>query len=321
MNKTSPLLLIILDGWGVGPLTESNAIHVANTPNMDRWQSQYPYTTLYAHNGAVGLPEGQMGNSEVGHLNIGAGRVVYQDFTRISRAVENGDFFSNEVLLQTFHRTREKDGALHLMGLVSDGGVHSHINHLLALVDMAARNGLSEIYIHAFMDGRDTPPKSGAGYIEDLMQALKRLGASKIATISGRYYAMDRDKRWNRVQMAWEALVDDRQQAVEDLACVLSHNPGSERARAALARLQDPVTRVPLPARRRWRLDPAPAAPRPRWRLPADWALMLAALLILVTAAALWADARRPVAAAMSSDMRSAASGQLAARSNQKEKS
>ena len=210
MNKTAPLLLVILDGWGVGPLTESNAIHVANTPNLDRWQSEYPYTTLLAHNGSVGLPEGQMGNSEVGHLNIGAGRIVYQELTRINRAVENGEFFSNDVLLRSFRKIKENNGALHLLGLISDGGVHSHTNHLVALVDMAAQNGLSKIFIHAFMDGRDTPPKSGADYIHSLQQELDRLGAGRIATVCGRYYAMDRDKRWNRLQVAWQALVDGK---------------------------------------------------------------------------------------------------------------
>jgi 2,3-bisphosphoglycerate-independent phosphoglycerate mutase len=208
MDKTSPLLLVILDGWGVGPLTESNAIHVANTPNLDRWQKEYPYTTLIAHNGAVGLPDGQMGNSEVGHLNIGAGRIVYQDYTRINRSIENGEFFQNEILLQSIQQAKENNGSLHLLGLVSDGGVHSHINHLTALVDMAVRKGLAKVFIHAFMDGRDTPPNSGADYIDQLQQELKRIGAGKIATITGRYYAMDRDKRWDRVQTAWEALVD-----------------------------------------------------------------------------------------------------------------
>ena len=210
MNKTSPLLLVILDGWGVGPLTESNAIHVADTPNLDRWQSEYPHTTLLAHNGSVGLPEGQMGNSEVGHLNIGAGRIVYQDFSRINRAVENGEFFNNDVLLSSFQKIKENNGALHLLGLISDGGVHSHLNHLIALVDMAAQNGLSKIFIHAFMDGRDTPPKSGGDYIHSLQQELDRLGAGRIATVCGRYYAMDRDKRWIRVQVAWQALVDGK---------------------------------------------------------------------------------------------------------------
>jgi 2,3-bisphosphoglycerate-independent phosphoglycerate mutase len=208
MNKKSPLLLAILDGWGVGSLSDANAIHVADTPNMDRWQSIYPYTTLLAHNGAVGLPEGQMGNSEVGHLNIGAGRVVHQDYTRINRSIENGDIKKNEILLRLFHKIKINNNSLHLLGLVSDGGVHSHIKHLITLVDMAASNGLSNIFIHAFLDGRDTPPTSGADYIDHLHKELKRIGSGKIATISGRYYAMDRDKRWNRVQVAWQALVD-----------------------------------------------------------------------------------------------------------------
>ena len=223
MRKPPPILLTILDGWGVGPLTESNAIYVADTPNMDRWQKNFPYTTLLAHNGAVGLPEGQMGNSEVGHLNIGAGRIVYQDFTRINRAIETGDFSRNEVLQQTFRRAREKKSALHLMGLVSDGGVHSHMNHLLALLKMAAEQGLTEVYIHAFMDGRDTPPTSGLEYISQLQHELVWIGTGRLATISGRFFAMDRDKRWERIKIAWQAIVDgqgilgrDPVQAVKD---------------------------------------------------------------------------------------------------------
>src|SRR5210317_535258 len=157
-QQPPPILLAILDGWGAGPKTETNAIHVARTPNMDRWQASYPHTTLLAHNGAVGLPDGQMGNSEVGHLNIGAGRIVYQDFTRINRAIESGDFFDNEILKNTFNKAAEKKAAVHLMGLISDGGVHSHMNHVLALLKMAADRGLTEVYIHAFMDGRDTLP-------------------------------------------------------------------------------------------------------------------------------------------------------------------
>jgi len=223
MNKTSPLLLVILDGWGVGPLTESNAIHIANTPNLDRWQSEYPYTTLLAHNGAVGLPKGQMGNSEVGHLNIGAGRIVCQNFTRINHAIESADFFENEVLKNTFSKALKNNSGLHLMGLVSDGGVHSHINHLLALLKMAASHGLTKVYIHAFMDGRDTPPSSGLNYISQLQNELDRIGIGRLASISGRFYAMDRDKRWERVQVAWQAIVDgqgigaiDPVQAVQD---------------------------------------------------------------------------------------------------------
>ncbi len=208
MSVKGPLLLAILDGWGSGDKTPTNAVYVAETPNMDRWAETCPSTTLIAHNGAVGLPEGQMGNSEVGHLNIGAGRIVYQDFTRINRAIETGDFFRNEILVRTMDNVAAKDESLHLLGLLSDGGVHSHIRHLEALLRMAAERGISKVFVHAFMDGRDTPPESGAGYMEELVAAMGRVGAGRVATISGRYYAMDRDKRWNRVQKAWQALVD-----------------------------------------------------------------------------------------------------------------
>jgi len=208
MKSQAPVLLAILDGWGAGSQSESNAIYIANTPNMDRWQSNYPYTTLLAHNGAVGLPEGQMGNSEVGHLNIGAGRIVYQEFTRINRAIESGEFFDNDVLRHTFKAAAEKKSALHLMGLVSNGGVHSHMDHLLALLKMAAEQGLTEVYVHAFMDGRDTPPTSGLDYIRQLQHEMVWIGTGRLATISGRFYAMDRDKRWDRIQVAWKALVD-----------------------------------------------------------------------------------------------------------------
>ena len=210
MKQPPPILLAILDGWGAGPLTESNAIHVAKTPNMDRWQNSFPSTTLLSHNGAVGLPEGQMGNSEVGHLNIGAGRIVYQDFTRINQAIESGDFSENEVLKSTFAKALKNNTGLHLMGLISDGGVHSHINHLVALLKMAADQGLTKVYIHAFMDGRDTPPSSGLKYINQLQNELTRLGTGRLASISGRFYAMDRDKRWDRIEVAWQTIVDGR---------------------------------------------------------------------------------------------------------------
>ncbi len=223
MKTATPVLLAILDGWGAGPLTESNAIHVANTPNFDNWQTTFPHTTLLAHNGAVGLPEGQMGNSEVGHLNIGAGRIVYQDFTRINHAIETGDFFTNDILQNTFAKAVAKKSALHLMGLISDGGVHSHMNHVSALLKMAAEHGLTEVYIHAFMDGRDTPPTSGLDYISQLQHDLALIGTGRLATISGRFYAMDRDSRWERVQVAWQAIVEgqgapghDPIQAVKD---------------------------------------------------------------------------------------------------------
>lgn len=207
MAAKKPVLLAILDGWGLGEETETNAVYMAKTPHVDKWLSEYPTTSLLAHNGAVGLPEGQMGNSEVGHLNIGAGRVVYQDFTRINKAVVEGTLATNEVLLQAIDKVLNKKSALHLMGLVSDGGVHSHLDHLLALVATAAEKGVEKIFIHAFMDGRDTPPSSGAGYMDDLVAGLTKIGRGAVATISGRYYAMDRDNRWQRVKLAWNALV------------------------------------------------------------------------------------------------------------------
>ena len=208
MTQAAPVILIILDGWGVGKETGTNAVYMAKTPNMDRWVRRYPCTTLQAHNGAVGLPEGQMGNSEVGHLNIGAGRVVYQDFTRINRAIETGELANNEVLLRVLAQTLAQDKTLHLMGLVSDGGVHSHLRHLYALLRIAAEKGLTKVVIHAFMDGRDTPPQSGQGYMEELQRELAAIGVGQVATVSGRYYAMDRDNRWDRVQLAWKAMVD-----------------------------------------------------------------------------------------------------------------
>ncbi|MBU4033642.1 MAG: 2,3-bisphosphoglycerate-independent phosphoglycerate mutase [Proteobacteria bacterium] len=208
MKEITPVLLAILDGWGIGEPWEGNAIHLARTPNMDRWQANQPTTTLVAHNGAVGLPEGQMGNSEVGHLNIGAGRIVYQDFTRINRAIETGDFFKNEALAGVFGRAADQGTAVHLLGLVSDGGVHSHIRHLIALLEMAKKIGLAKVYVHAFMDGRDTPPQSGAGYMAELAEAIARIGVGQVASVCGRYYAMDRDNRWDRVSLAWQAMVD-----------------------------------------------------------------------------------------------------------------
>ena len=205
-----PVLLAILDGWGCAPPGSGNAIHLARKPNMERWLKEYPHTTLTAHGEAVGLPAGQMGNSEVGHLNIGAGRIVYQDLTRINRALATGDFFSNQVLLGVMARCLARDRTLHLLGLLSDGGVHSHFDHLIGLLEMAARQGLTKVHIHAFMDGRDTPPASGKHYLEKLEAELERIGVGRIATLSGRYYAMDRDNRWERVELAWRALVQGK---------------------------------------------------------------------------------------------------------------
>ncbi|MEW5949708.1 MAG: 2,3-bisphosphoglycerate-independent phosphoglycerate mutase [Thermodesulfobacteriota bacterium] len=205
--RPRPVLLIILDGWGYSPHTEGNAIYLAETPNMDDWSRRHPLTFLKASGEAVGLPEGQMGNSEVGHLNIGAGRIVYQDLTRINRAIKSGDFFKVEPFITLMDKVGKNAGALHLLGLVSDGGVHSDLPHLFALIEMAKRHGLKDVYLHAFMDGRDTPPQSGKDYIGRVTDFLSRTGVGKIATICGRYYAMDRDNRWERVEKAYQALV------------------------------------------------------------------------------------------------------------------
>lgn len=210
MSERGPVLLAILDGWGIGAKTETNAVHMAETPNMDRLWATCPHTTLLAHGSAVGLPDGQMGNSEVGHLNIGAGRVVYQDYSRINLALESGEFLTNDVLCQAIDKAKDNGSALHLLGLVSDGGVHSHLDHLLGLVEMAAHMGLKKVFVHAFMDGRDTPPRSGLEYMEQLQDGLARIGLGQVATVSGRYYAMDRDKHWERVELAWRALVNGR---------------------------------------------------------------------------------------------------------------
>jgi len=199
--------LIVMDGYGLGEDNEYNAIKKAYTPNLDRYFKVYPNTTLRCSGLAVGLPEGQMGNSEVGHMNIGAGRVVYQELTRITKEIEEGNFFKNPALKGAMDNVKLNNSKLHIMGLVSDGGVHSHIGHLYALLKMAKDNGIDRVYVHAFLDGRDTPPQSAAGYIELLEQKLKEIGVGEIATVSGRYYAMDRDKRWERVKKAYDAIV------------------------------------------------------------------------------------------------------------------
>ena len=204
---TRPVVLIILDGWGINPKKEGNAIAFAKLPVYNSLLKKYPNTTLNACGEAVGLPDGQMGNSEVGHLNIGAGRVVYQDLTRIDLSIKISDFYSNNAFLDAIRKAKEKGSALHLLGLVSDGGVHSHIHHLFALLKMAKDEGLKDVFIHAFLDGRDTPPKSGINYMQTLERRLKEIGIGRIASISGRYYAMDRDKRWDRVEKAYNAMV------------------------------------------------------------------------------------------------------------------
>ena len=202
-----PLLLMILDGWGLNPDPKGNAIAQAKTPNMTRLCAQYPSSEIDGSGLSVGLPAGQMGNSEVGHTNIGAGRVVYQDLTRISKSIQDGDFFENPALLDCMRKAKEGSGRLHLAGLLSDGGVHSHDTHLYALIEMAKRQGISQVFIHCLLDGRDTPPQSGAEYLERLEAEIARIGLGKIATVIGRYYAMDRDNRWERVEKAYRAMV------------------------------------------------------------------------------------------------------------------
>lgn len=222
MSKTSPTLLLILDGWGIAPEGEGNAVVQTPTPNLDRLKAGNPGTTLGCSGRDVGLPDGFMGNSEVGHMNIGAGRIVYQDMTRIDLAIEQNELAENPVYREALEQARQNGGKLHLMGLVSDGGVHSHINHLFALIAIAKKAGVPTV-IHAFLDGRDTPPTSGTGYVRQLQQELDRQAFGKIATITGRYWAMDRDKRWDRNQRAYDALtlgegvvVTDPVVAVED---------------------------------------------------------------------------------------------------------
>lgn len=196
-----------MDGWGLGKVASADAIQNANVPFTKSLYGKYPNTTLTTFGELVGLPEGQMGNSEVGHLNLGAGRIVYQELQRINVAIKSGELASNTVLLQTIRTAKANGKPLHLLGLLSDGGVHSHINHVKALVNICKENGLSDVYIHAFTDGRDCDPKSGLGFVEDLQNYMNELGVGKFATIDGRYYAMDRDKRWERVALAYNAMV------------------------------------------------------------------------------------------------------------------
>ena len=201
-----PLALIIMDGYGVTQDESVSAIAKAKTPNMDRYLKEYPNSQLNASGLAVGLPDGQMGNSEVGHTNIGAGRIVYQELTRITKAIEDGPFFENDVLVSAMENCKKYGSKLHLIGLLSDGGVHSHNTHLYALVEMAKKCGVTDVNVHALLDGRDVPPNSGAGYVKELDAKLKEIGVGKIATVAGRYYAMDRDNRWDRVEKAYDAI-------------------------------------------------------------------------------------------------------------------
>lgn len=227
-----PVMLMILDGFGISDKEDGNAIRAAHKPNFDRLFAEYPHTQLGASGLDVGLPRGQMGNSEVGHLNIGAGRIIYQELTRITKAIEDGDFFQNEALNKAVDNAIKNNSSLHLLGLLSDGGVHSHIDHVKALFKLAKDKGLSRVYLHAFMDGRDTPPASGKDFIISMEDYLKELGNGKIATVSGRYYAMDRDNRWERVKLAYDALVNAKgetaQSAVEAMEKSYADNKTDE---------------------------------------------------------------------------------------------
>ena len=205
MSK-KPTVLMILDGFGLNDKTEANAVYEAKTPNIDVLMRDYPFVHGNASGLAVGLPDGQMGNSEVGHLNMGAGRIVYQELTKITKAIQDGDFFENEALLKGIANVKENHSALHLYGLLSDGGVHSHNTHLYGLLELAKRQGVEKVYVHCFMDGRDTSPTSGKGFIAELQEKMAEIGVGEIATIIGRYYVMDRDNRWDRVEAAYKAL-------------------------------------------------------------------------------------------------------------------
>ncbi|GFO96331.1 phosphoglyceromutase [groundwater metagenome] len=222
MIKKRPLLLMILDGYGLRENKEGNAIATAKKPNLDKLFSSYPHSILDASGLSVGLPEGQMGNSEVGHLNIGTGRIVYQDLTRITKSIREGDFFRNKTLLDAMKNVRSHNSPLHLMGLLSDGGVHSHISHLYALLELAKKQGVKKVYVHAFLDGRDVPPKSALVYIKDAEKKMKELGG-EFATVMGRYYAMDRDKRWDRVEKAYDAMTSGKGITAETAALAVEN--------------------------------------------------------------------------------------------------
>lgn len=206
MSK-KPVVLMVLDGYGLNDKTEGNAIAMANTPVMDKLMKECPFQKGYASGLNVGLPDGQMGNSEVGHMNIGAGRIIYQDLTRITKSIEDGDFFENKVLLNAIDNVKKNGSKLHLFGLLSDGGVHSHNTHLYALLELAKRNDVKDVYVHCFLDGRDTPPASGKDYVAALQAKIDEIGVGQIASVHGRYYAMDRDNNWDRIEKAYNALV------------------------------------------------------------------------------------------------------------------
>ncbi|HEX6291356.1 MAG TPA: 2,3-bisphosphoglycerate-independent phosphoglycerate mutase [Herpetosiphonaceae bacterium] len=224
MQRPRPLVLCVIDGWGVSDRADGNAIALAHAPNMATWATTYPYTTLAASELAVGLPQGQMGNSEVGHLNIGAGFVVYQDSTRISEAIHDKSLFSNLVLLDAFAQVRNNHSQMHFMGLLGPGGVHAYSEHLYALLELAKQQDVSQVFIHTFLDGRDTPPQSAVPFMKELLAVIERLGVGQVATVSGRYYAMDRDKRWDRTAKAYRALVYAEGETATDPVAAIEHS-------------------------------------------------------------------------------------------------
>lgn len=222
-----PLVLMILDGFGIAP-TEGNAIAAAKKPNLDKIFAENPHTQIGASGMDVGLPDGQMGNSEVGHTNIGAGRIVYQELTRITKSAQDGDMDKNEALVKAMKNAKENGKALHFMGLLSDGGVHSHNSHLYALLEMAKRMGLEKVYVHCFMDGRDVPPSSGKDYVAELLKKMEEIGVGKVATVMGRYYAMDRDNRWERVEKAYAAMVYGEGEQADCPLCAMQNSYDKE---------------------------------------------------------------------------------------------
>ncbi len=211
-----PVVLMVLDGYGLNDRQEGNAIAMANTPVMDKLMKECPFVKGNASGMAVGLPDGQMGNSEVGHMNIGAGRIIYQDLTSITKAIEDGDFFENEAMLEAIDNCKKNNSDLHLWGLLSDGGVHSHNTHVYGILELCKREGFDRVYVHPFLDGRDTPPASGKDYVAELVDKMKEIGVGKVASLSGRYYAMDRDNRWDRVEKAYASLVYGEGETAED---------------------------------------------------------------------------------------------------------
>ncbi len=227
MSK-KPVVLMVLDGYGISEKTEGNAIALADTPVMDKLMAECPYVKGNASGEAVGLPEGQMGNSEVGHMNIGAGRIIYQELTRITKAIKDGDFFENKEMLDAIENCKKNNSDLHLWGLLSDGGVHSHNTHLYAILELCKRQNFDRVYIHPFFDGRDTAPASGKGFLEELIAKTKEIGVGKVASLSGRYYAMDRDNRWDRVELAYKSLVTGEGVQSEDPVAAIQESYDKE---------------------------------------------------------------------------------------------